>query len=986
MFPFLEGIDGHLSLATRTPLPTTEDPLLQSGLLVATIHPSFLYENQDMLPNVSMGTLQALRTVGANFEMRTLAVRLFLELPEAPAAQLSQQMAGQIKSANKVVQASEWLRANSRLGVGERSNGPWSARTAVEQLHQIVGWLVIVDRWASAEQLLPSLSMPLRTTRWPDPVTSVLSVFGQQDVEWEYEESGPNHDRSYVCRLLVAGSAAAEGIGRTKKEARFEAALEALEGRAPEVERRAARPGSKSPGVIHAGDTAGFDRLREVARLIDIEGGELHRVEQALIHSSWIYENQQIASRHGQVDNSRLAWLGSYTVNLDSAVASASQSLREQSADYSFRSPESVELEAAALACGLPSLMFLGQGQRNSVSQAMAADVFQAVHAVKALSDGQRYPFAGAKGSWAEARRIVASDTPKSVDEKTDLQEYANALGLEVSYGEESRGAHNDRSFRSIAALGSQEMAKSVRVGGPWCSSKTKAQRAVAGKVLGILKPGLSREGAKGIDPTSAQGHLMNFVLKHIRATPPGDSRRVSSWLRKGLFGLSSRMTPQELGEAIDQWEAACRHFQCPFVDQDAVTRFVEASLGATPPNTLLDSLVNDAIREAAAACADDKSEEFAFETHIERISGIANLLRIRGRVGDATYVAEDLRDLELLLRSEILPRDRVACVSSESRWSAGSSEALNFLLRNMRKIDPQVNYTEHVDFDGSSLVVVLESSGLQDSSFLTEFVPALSESLPGIRSSVVSGLPTVWLDTVGTEKFQRHSELVFAAWRERVSVVDAMVAEQLHNVKNHMSGAQAAAKRTVFVRREFLERELAVRQHLDHAVRDLLELQWRTKLTAIDWGATCNLTAELSSFVSDVLPRLPDGCKLNSSIPGTQLHVLVSGAEVQVVTANLFKNALEAIDGVGAISIEVGTDKGGAFLEVRDDGPGLPGLTDVNDGEWPTETSKLGGSGLGIATIRRVVGRAGGTVDFVTSTQGTRVRVVFPLASIGDL
>ena len=43
------------------------------------------------------------------------------------------------------------------------------------------------------------------------------------------KESGPDHDKSFVCAVDVDGKAIAEGSGKTKKEAEQQAAKFALE-------------------------------------------------------------------------------------------------------------------------------------------------------------------------------------------------------------------------------------------------------------------------------------------------------------------------------------------------------------------------------------------------------------------------------------------------------------------------------------------------------------------------------------------------------------------------------------------------------------------------------------------------------------------------------------------------------------------------------------------------------------------------------------
>lgn len=979
MFPFLDGIDSRLSIAEATSLPIRSDPLHSKGLLVSTVHRSFLFENQYLLPRVSSGTLEALRAIGASFELRTLALRLFGELPEAHAGNLSQQMAVHMSEANEVIRESEWLRTSTKLGQGERKNGVWSLRTAVDQLHQIVGWLSLVDQWTVAAQMLPSIQMPLRVTTWPDPVSSTLSIFGQQNVEWEFEESGPDHDRDFVCRIRLTGRKTIEGVGKSKKQARAAAALTALEAYAPQTSKEPVRSRSKAASVIHGPQSAGFRRLAFVAEVLDVDRDQLYLVEQALIHSSWIYENQRVADKCGQLDNSRLSWLGSHTVNFDSAVSSATEALTRELSDYAFRTSEAEQLEAASHICGLPSRMFLGQGQKDSVSRQMAADVFQAVHAVKALSDTEKSPFAGAQGPWSEAKHLVAPGTPKGVDEKTDLQEYAQAVGLEVEYDEEFRGDDHNRESKSVVTLRSKGLAKGVRIGGPWRSGKTQAQRAAAGRVLWLIKPVLSAEEYEEVPVDSAQGRLMAFVLRHLHARLPDNPKDIGLWLKKGIFGLRPPVAPHELTRAVDLWEERCRSLECPFLDEDQMEEFIFAALQGIPADSSLDAVVSEEVAELTRLCSNDSAVDIPFEFHINMISGLANLLRIRTRVGEPSLVKSDLEDLALLLRTDIVEQVALVTIQDASRWTSGSSEALNFILREMKKINPNCSFTEHVCVRNNAVAVTIDKHS-SDPKFLDSvLIPSLDELLPNLTVEKGSTETVVTFPFLIDDAGPACIERVYMAWRDRLRPIDTKMAEGLHGVKNSLAAAHSLQSKDTSSRRERLEQELSMTQHLDEALRQLTELKWRSRLSTSENNPTCNLSSEVSAFVRDALPRLGEGCQLNSSIPGVPIIVPMSGVELQIVVSNLFKNAYEAIEGNGEITLTVRSVGLKAYLEVGDDGPGFTAAVEATLEGQPSATSKVGGSGLGLSTIRRMVERTGGVLAMERLDSGTLVRVELP-------
>ena len=109
---------------------------------------------------------------------------------------------------------------------------------------------------------------------------------------------------------------------------------------------------------------------------------------------------------------------------------------------------------------------------------------------------------------------------------------------------------------------------------------------------------------------------------------------------------------------------------------------------------------------------------------------------------------------------------------------------------------------------------------------------------------------------------------------------------------------------------------------------------------------------------------------------------VPMSGVELQIVVSNLFKNAYEAIEGAGEITLSVRSAGLKAHLEVGDDGSGFTAAVEATLERRPSATSKVGGSGLGLSTIRRMVERAGGTIGFERLVSGTLVRVELPIES----
>jgi len=110
---------------------------------------------------------------------------------------------------------------------------------------------------------------------------------------------------------------------------------------------------------------------------------------------------------------------------------------------------------------------------------------------------------------------------------------------------------------------------------------------------------------------------------------------------------------------------------------------------------------------------------------------------------------------------------------------------------------------------------------------------------------------------------------------------------------------------------------------------------------------------------------------------------VLADSGELVSALVNLVVNAIDAAGATGkAITLRSGEEKGGAFVEVEDDGPGMPPEVEARVFEPFFTTKGNEGTGLGLAMVYATVQRYGGNITLQTALgQGTRFRLWFPSA-----
>jgi signal transduction histidine kinase len=143
----------------------------------------------------------------------------------------------------------------------------------------------------------------------------------------------------------------------------------------------------------------------------------------------------------------------------------------------------------------------------------------------------------------------------------------------------------------------------------------------------------------------------------------------------------------------------------------------------------------------------------------------------------------------------------------------------------------------------------------------------------------------------------------------------------------------------------------------------------------------------ELRELVALMEPVVPKGIelKLDSRMRGARVRA--DRAQLQQVVMNLVLNAAEATETrPGSVWVTLdragGTGDRGAWLElcVRDQGVGIPRELRPSIFE-PFVTSKEGGHGLGLASVRGIMNELGGGIEVRSvEGQGTEIRVRLPV------
>jgi signal transduction histidine kinase len=130
-------------------------------------------------------------------------------------------------------------------------------------------------------------------------------------------------------------------------------------------------------------------------------------------------------------------------------------------------------------------------------------------------------------------------------------------------------------------------------------------------------------------------------------------------------------------------------------------------------------------------------------------------------------------------------------------------------------------------------------------------------------------------------------------------------------------------------------------------------------------------------ALLKDQLGQL--GVRATIDVDGELPVVLADHGQVQQALFNVIKNALEAMDRGGELTVRARSEDDWVVLEVADTGVGIPSdkLTRVFDAYY---TTKSDGSGLGLLIVLRILRAHGGRVDIASEPgKGTTVTLRFP-------
>ena len=236
------------------------------------------------------------------------------------------------------------------------------------------------------------------------------------------------------------------------------------------------------------------------------------------------------------------------------------------------------------------------------------------------------------------------------------------------------------------------------------------------------------------------------------------------------------------------------------------------------------------------------------------------------------------------------------------------------------------------------------------------------------------------------SEKTRLQEQLVES---ERLAAIGATAAKIAHEIANPLNN--------IYMTTQLLERRLAKE---DLAVDGQIAADFETITSE-----TARLNALLQQFrmtsrkekydfhplsIAALIKEVAETCRAVWAYQRIDFeHVLepnlptvsVDRDKWKQVLINLYKNCAEAMPSGGKITVRASSTKTGVLLEITDTGTGI--LPDIDIFE-PFVTTKIGGTGIGLAVVRQVVTAHGGLITYHNEPgKGASFFIALPVTKI---
>ncbi|MEU4568991.1 ATP-binding protein [Micromonospora sp. NPDC023956] len=952
------------------------------SLTVAAMHASYLHENQVDFPHVTKGVLEALDRLGRAFFMRHAAVEFYKRDMARTVGDISKQVASVNNGLHSWANRQDWLAESALLG-RSFEKGPKPKYLYSGLFRQILGAMCLAGEESVADRLVSEMVLQTLTKAGDNVVdakTLLQEAISPDCPVYKYERSGPDHEAYFQSTVTDARGRVGVGGGQSKKTAAQQAALDFLRKYHPAVRENDRSSAALSGKLLEIPRYAAHEKVvRRVQCLFSLPATAAPLISQALIHSSWAYENRAEMQRCYQQDNKMLGFVGSCVLDYEYAFNVVRNAMASPPDEFVGLTMTNNDYASTFRQAGLAPGLLLGAGQKSSgISTEMGANAFQAVLA--AVYVAKSFPkklSADWPQEWGDILRTIAPPQPRAADATTLLIKALSPIGLEPSFEFVRSGPDHLAMQAAILTLESKplEIRKEI-LGTADHQAKASAKHRACYKVLDILdRIGTSSPLNALADFGDAELSLARFLLAHQAILLATSTVPVQRWAKAQLFGLHLASSPNQLVN----WAAEIDEL----LDSGnsigfGTGRLAEAFRVAVENSSTSVRYVVD--RELANVLSSLESVETPEEVGVEyvwRLVQLGDLYRCLGADEPDSSLGLVIDDWRVLhgRRLDIPPTVPMHSMLVTGRDRSVLEAAISAVLpaRGIATVEIGLSYP---------LSVRLISDSGVDQARVKQFCSLWSGVSRSAGLEVIENGVEATIESLESPLNPGPiAQAVLESMRPEPDPFRGAVADLVHDLKNQVVAVRTALSQVGGSRTARLERQLAASRHLEHAQAIALRLRAATSMGDYSETENTELGAFLRQYGATVFARLPRAISMSIPDARSVAYVAISERALTAIFDNLVQNAVEAMRGSGSIRLDWLADSSEAVVEVRDDGPGLPAeVSQALATGSRIRTSKLGGNGLGLLGVHALLHRIGGQLSVSSSPAGTSWLITLPL------
>ena len=209
----------------------------------------------------------------------------------------------------------------------------------------------------------------------------------------------------------------------------------------------------------------------------------------------------------------------------------------------------------------------------------------------------------------------------------------------------------------------------------------------------------------------------------------------------------------------------------------------------------------------------------------------------------------------------------------------------------------------------------------------------------------------------------------------DKLAAIGELAARIAHDLRNPLSVIMVTSEILQMQNKDLSEKEKETFEKQKNAI-DRMSHQIAEVLDFVRSKPVTKQPVEFSKIITSVLSNILVPKRVKIIKPDKDPVLKCDPVQIEVVIANLLRNAIDAVENDGIISIKLSEDQNYHIISIEDTGPGIPeeNLQKIFE---PLFTTKQKGTGLGLASCKNIVEQHNGTI--ITENNPTAFTIKLP-------